>query len=487
MKTTTKLFRTTRHSDRSGAERRNLLNNVRCLGKLGMTLLTASCLLAASCGKDDNGGGDPDTPAKKPTLTATPPNISAAETGGTYTINVNSNTDWTAASDATWFTLNPASGNGNTKVTVDVEENPEPDTRTATVTVTAGTLTKSVVVTQAATAVLTVTPPAINTNHEAGAQVITVTSKTAWTVSDNADWITLSSASGSGNGEVTANITANPNVGEQRTATITFSTDAATLEVPVTQTGAPVILTVDTPAINADNTGLTTSINVTSNINWTAAVSADATSWCSIASSANEITVTVTGNQTYNTRVAIITVTAGTESLTVPVTQTGVPVDPPPYAASTATMSVGNEWVWSDFIHIPGCAGAEWTVDAENPKCTSYEFGDRTYFYYNMPYVTANAATMCPSPWHLPTRDELEFVLQYWSATEAINNWGAGGYFYYDPGSTGTCQYIWADGELDLVPESPGNGDPYASIRCWGISYSQGTSAHTGARVLCVH
>jgi hypothetical protein len=498
MKTTTKLFRTTRHSDRSEAERRNLLNNVRCLGKLGMTLLIASCLLAVSCGKDNNDADDnPDTSAKKTTLTATPPNISADETTGTYTINVNSNTDWTAASDATWFTLTPTSGNGNTKVTVDVEENLTLNTRTATVTVTAGTLTKSVVVTQAAMQILSVDPIAINANHNAGAPTIAVTTKTAWTASvtsANTPWCTLEAAStyAPGNGTLTVNIEANPTVGAQRAATITVTTDAATLQVPVTQAGAPLVFTLAPPDIKVEHNIANTTVAVTCNTGWTASVTSTTTPWCTLEAASTSapgngtLTVNFEANTTDKPRQAAIHIAAGTVSQRVIVTQNGVPVDPPPHVATNATMSIGNDNVWSDFIHVPTCTGAEWSVDPVNPKCTSYEFGGRTYYYYNMPYVTANANTMCSAPWHVPTRDELEFVLQYWSTTEALENWGAGGYFYYDPGSPGTCQYIWADGEIDEAPDSPGNGDPYASIRCWGQSYTQGTSAHTGARVLCV-
>jgi uncharacterized protein YjdB len=85
-----------------------------------------------------------------PTLSVSPDTISAANTAGAYSIEVTSNTAWTAtvtSDNSEWCTLTDASGDGNGTVTVNVTANPQ-EARTATVAVTAGNLTEEVAVNQ---------------------------------------------------------------------------------------------------------------------------------------------------------------------------------------------------------------------------------------------------------------------------------------------------------------------------------------------------
>jgi hypothetical protein len=85
-----------------------------------------------------------------PVLTATPTALDATAVAASYSIGVTSNTDWTAtvSAGATWCTLAGTPGNGDGTVTVNVAANAATVTRTATVTLAAGTLTRSVGVTQ---------------------------------------------------------------------------------------------------------------------------------------------------------------------------------------------------------------------------------------------------------------------------------------------------------------------------------------------------
>ena len=80
---------------------------------------------------------------------------------------------------------------------------------------------------------LNVTPTSKTVDETAGSFDITVDAKdaTAWTVSTDADWITLGSASGTGAGTVTVNYTA----GTGRTATVTFTAGDLTATCEVTQ------------------------------------------------------------------------------------------------------------------------------------------------------------------------------------------------------------------------------------------------------------
>jgi uncharacterized protein (TIGR02145 family) len=69
---------------------------------------------------------------------------------------------------------------------------------------------------------LTVSPLNQDVGPEAGSTTITISLNTSWTVTDDADWLTISPTSGTNNGSLTANYTANPS-STSRTATITVS------------------------------------------------------------------------------------------------------------------------------------------------------------------------------------------------------------------------------------------------------------------------
>jgi uncharacterized protein (TIGR02145 family) len=118
------------------------------------------------------------------------------------------------------------------------------DERVATVTFTAGTLSKTVAVTQeSAVATLVVSPAAIDAVANAGSYTITITSNAPWTAAANADWLTLAPAAGEGNGTIAVSVAANL-VQETRTATITVAAGTLTQTVTVTQAAAA---TSDTP------------------------------------------------------------------------------------------------------------------------------------------------------------------------------------------------------------------------------------------------
>ena len=74
--------------------------------------------------------------------------LSFTKDGGSSTVSVTSNTDWTVSDDADWLTVSAQSGKGNGSVTVTAAANTTYEARTATITVTVGTITKNISVTQ---------------------------------------------------------------------------------------------------------------------------------------------------------------------------------------------------------------------------------------------------------------------------------------------------------------------------------------------------
>jgi hypothetical protein len=356
--------------------------------------------------------------------------------GGTYTIAVTSNTKWTAGVNAaatSWCTVGPTSGEGNNPaVKVTVLENAGVDDRAATVTFTAGELTRLVAVTQtAAEPTLAVSPTEIPATNTADTYTITVTSNTAWTVSDNADWIELDTEGATGNGAVTVSALANLTFAA-RAATVTFTAGAITRLVTVEQEAGVPTLTVEPATISVGSAqGSTADITVISNAPWTVTVS-DNADWLTVdpTSGTGDATVTVTtaqANDTGDDRTATVTFTYGdAQTQTVDVTQA---LATPTHAASAQTWKFGNQR-WSDAIQVPECDKTDFANSTTDPHCRSYyyEAHNKTYYYYNWAYVSQNAATLCQSPWKVPTKEDAETLKNTGITPSALTDaWGFGG------------------------------------------------------------
>jgi uncharacterized protein (TIGR02145 family) len=169
----------------------------------------------------------------------------------------------------------------------------------------------------------------------------------------------------------------------------------------------------------------------------------------------------------------------------------------PPYAASTTTWTIGTQ-TWSDAIHMPECNTSNFVESITNPQCRSYPYGGNTAYYYNWAYVTQHAATLCPAPWRVPTRNDfvaLDSALggtgqwheesESWVNAKYIDQWGGafGGYAHGRSMPTvGTLGYYWSATE---------GTSPYAynlGFNSSGRIYPQdGTNRNYGLQLRCVN
>jgi hypothetical protein len=320
-------------------------------------------LLLAGCEEKNTGG---DTPDEKPTLSVAPTSLSVIAAGGSYTFAVSSNTAWSVAvaSGATWCAVSPTSGKDNGTVSVTVAKNTVIEPRTATVTFTSGTLTRTTTVTQAAAdPTLSVDKTGIPFDKDAGNQSIAVTSNAAWTAAVNtaATWCTVSPASGTGNGTLTVSVAENP-MAAARAATVTLTAGTLTRTVAVTQAGGDATLSVDRTGIPFDKNAGSQSIAVTSNAAWTAAVNTAAT-WCTLSNASatgnGTLTVTVTANPVAIQRAATVTLTAGTLTKQVAVTQAGInptlttdkTAIPAAYTAGNYSVAITSNAAWTAAVN----------------------------------------------------------------------------------------------------------------------------------------
>ena len=85
-------------------------------------------------------------------------------------------------------------------------------------------------------AYLNVSPTSVSVPQGGGSGTFTISANVSWSVSDNADWLTVSPASGSGDKQVT--VTASANTGtSDRNATVTVTGDGLSRTVTVSQPG----------------------------------------------------------------------------------------------------------------------------------------------------------------------------------------------------------------------------------------------------------
>ena len=169
-----------------------------------------------------------------PSLAVDPLNQEVGDPSGLTRFLVTSNIYWSVASDASWC-VPTASGMGNDTIFAAFEANTSIYSRIATLTVSAdGTDPVIVTVSQAgATPTLNVSPANQDVTALAGSVNYTVTSNTSWTAQSDSSWCTVTS--GSGNGTIIANYTANAGT-VIRTAHISVSaTGASPVSVNLTQ------------------------------------------------------------------------------------------------------------------------------------------------------------------------------------------------------------------------------------------------------------
>ena len=195
-------------------------------------------------------------------LAVSPASLDFTAAGETKPLTVTASGAWTAASDQTWLTLSAASGTGNGSVNVAATANPG-TSRTAKVTFTSGSITREVNVTQAGTAAatLSVTPGTINITAAGETKPLTVNASGAWTAASDQTWLTLSAASGTGDGSVNVTATANP--GTSRTAKVTFTSGSITREVNVTQAGTAAATNGTTGPLNWNYDAGTKTLSIT--------------------------------------------------------------------------------------------------------------------------------------------------------------------------------------------------------------------------------
>lgn len=256
--------------------------------------------------------------------------------GSEGTIRIQTNTKWTASTEATWITLGSTSGSGNSDLSFTVSQNTTTSSRNATIQISSveeGVQSQILELSQGFTN-LTVSKNNLTFSQSGGSQNIEVTSSTEWTAFFDSDYITVSPEKGSGeNTPVT--ITCSPNNSiSTRTFTVVFQStedNGATnqSEVNIVQEGGSFGLSVVSRSLSAINGS--SDFSITSDVGWTITLS-DA-SWCHVDRTSGtgnaNIIITADDNDESTQRTATITVTAAgnADSRSIAVVQAGAPAN----------------------------------------------------------------------------------------------------------------------------------------------------------------
>ena len=254
--------------------------------------------------------------------------ITLPQEGGSQTVDVITTGTWSGS--ATWVQVAPFRGKGNTTVTLSANPNTTGQTRTTDVIFKASGLEAVVTVTQTAETgdpTLTLSTNTWTAPDKGGTQDIQVSTNSAWQV-DVPDWISATPASGSGNTTVTLTARANT-TGQSRTDNVTFSVTGKQASVKVTQPAQQPVetLSVSPGSVNSAATGDTQDVVITASGSWQVKTPTWVTASPASGTGNSSVTLTTTANGGKQERKGDVTITSGSKTATVAVTQPAAPAD----------------------------------------------------------------------------------------------------------------------------------------------------------------
>lgn len=221
------------------------------------------------------------------TYAIAPTNQSVAAAGGAGTpviVSTTNNCTWATTSNASWLTITSGSngiGNGTVRFTVASNRG---TARTGTLTIAGQTFTVSQAAEASCAYSIAPTSQSIAALGGAGTPVSVLTSgDCTWTSSSSASWLTITSGeSGTGNAKVGFNVA--PNVGAERSGTLTIAGQIFTV---TQQAVLPCVYTIKPTSkdIGKDGSnGVDIDVTTTPNCTWTATNNVD---WITVISGAS--------------------------------------------------------------------------------------------------------------------------------------------------------------------------------------------------------
>ena len=267
------------------------------------------------------------------TLSVSPAELTFTANTESKSLDVTSNTAWTAASGASWAKLNKTNGSGNAQIAVTAEENTAITQRSATITIKTadGKASATVKVTQsAANVIFSVDKNEHSVATAGGDFTVKVTHNIGYKINSQPEWVKQADKTTSGNTD-TFSFKAEANTSTvAREGVIVFCNDNnECVPVTVKQAGANATLSVSPASMTFTAKFESKTFTVTSNTDWT--MTSDA-AWVKLSAtdgSGNaQVTVTAEENTATKQRIATITLKTkdGKTTATVKLSQNGADI-----------------------------------------------------------------------------------------------------------------------------------------------------------------
>ncbi len=241
---------------------------------------------------------------------------------------ITTNADWTATSDRPWLSVSLVAGTGTSTVTFSAPAHTGSSSRSTFVRIALPGLEqyKNFQLVQLPSYV---SPTAVDFAAGGESKTVQINYLGSWSLSSTDPWLTITPASGSGPATVTLTATTNP-AGTLRsgkvTARYTYAGGTPTQTLTVTQQGAT--LAVAPAALALPAVGESTDVTVSSNVSWRVS---SAPAWLTVSPQTGTgnatLTLTAGANPSVDVRSDSLTLTAGTLTRKVALTQAGVPVE----------------------------------------------------------------------------------------------------------------------------------------------------------------
>ena len=256
-------------------------------------------------------------------LSADKETLSFSYEGGSEQVSITCSGEWTATAKPTsYFTVTPSSGTGSATLTVTAGENTNLKERNGSLTITCGDETVTISLIQEGSHDIYASPSSLGFEADGGSQNVTLSTNQAWEAEVSEAWIHVSSASGTGNAEIT--VTADENTStDAREGVINFIASEKVASVTVTQQGSDHYFSVSEETLSFSSEGGEEKLTVTTDGNWTA--TAKPTSYFTVTPTegmgTTTLIVTAKENNGKTTRQGTLTITCRDETVTVSLTQ----------------------------------------------------------------------------------------------------------------------------------------------------------------------
>ena len=260
--------------------------------------------------------------AKVYSISVEPTELTFIAAGEEKAVTVTSSDEWEFSSKEDWITASKQNGENNAIVKIIVAENYDPEIRTGVAIFRCGNKQSDIQITQEAKEYsVSVEPKELTFDANGGEKEVIVSSSDEWELTADCDWIQTSVSKGDNGTSVKITALFN-NTSEQRTGSIVFTCGNKTAELKLTQEANNFSISIEPAELVFGPAGGEETVKITSSHKWTLTNNLDwITTTVSEGNNGDDIKITVTPNNTADSRSGIVMFTCGNKTSELLITQ----------------------------------------------------------------------------------------------------------------------------------------------------------------------